>query len=176
MIDLLIKIDRFLIMVLKLMVGLLMAWTLCILFAAAVFRYFLNSPIFWADEAATYSLVGIAFLGAYLVLRHGKMVKVTFIVDLFPKPIVKAISLIANLLTIVFIALIGYQGLLMTQQRVIIIQTTVALRMPMVIFYALIPIMSALIIFGLIIELLIKIFPEKFKALDIASQRGGTII
>ena len=173
MLNVFVLVDRFLMKVLKVVICILMFGVMCILFLAVVFRYFLNSPLFWADELTTYSLVFITFLGAYLVLRNGKMVKVTFIVDLFPKPVVRIVSIIANLFTMGLIALIGHQGMLMTQQRAILIQKTVALRIPMVTFYYLIPVMSVLMIFGLILEILAQIFPGKFHMFDSSSQRSS---
>ena len=163
--------DRVIMTILKIIIGLLMAGVMSVLFFSVVFRYFLNRPIFWADEVATYSLVLITFLGGYLVLRHGKMVRITFIIDLFPKSVFKIITIVANVVTMVFIALFGYQGMLMTKQRVILIQTTVALRIPMVIFYRLIPIMAVLMIYGLIIETLALFFPDELRLAGSSSQK-----
>ena len=170
MLNLLIKIDSILVWILKRIVGIIIFWILCLLFAAVVFRYFLNRPIIWADEAATYSLVCLIFSAVYLVLRSGKMIKITFVIDLFPKRIFKIILIITNVLMIGLMGLFAYQGILLTQQRVILIQKTVALQIPVVIFYRIIPAMAFLLIYGAIMEILSLLFPDKFKLKNIFSQ------
>jgi TRAP-type C4-dicarboxylate transport system permease small subunit len=169
---LILKLDGILCLVLQAIVGILMFWVMGILFLSVIFRYFLNSPIFWADEMATYSLVCITFLGAYLALRRGKMVRVTFIIDLLPKSAVKIISVIANFFVIGLLALIGYQGTQMMQERIVRIQTTVALRIPVYIFYILIPAMAVLMIFGVIIEILTLFVPKTARMPEQIQQRG----
>ena len=162
MIKLLLTIDSILVKILKAIVGSLMFLIMCTLFAAVIFRYFLNRPIFWADEAATYGQVCLTFFGAYLVLRAGKMVRVTFIVDLFPKFVTKILSIAANIITIGLMFVFAHQGLFLTQQRIIRIQTTVALQIPVVIFYSMIPLMAILLIYGLILDILTILIPDKF--------------
>jgi len=171
MLNLLVKIDSILVWILKRVVGVLIFWILCLLFAAVIFRYFLNRPIFWADEATTYSLVCLIFSAVYLVLRSGKMIKITFIIDLFPKRVVKIVQLITHVLIICLMALFGYEGIQLTYQRVIVIQKTVALAIPMVIFYRMIPVMAGLLIYGSIMEILSLLFPDKFKLKKIFEQQ-----
>jgi TRAP-type C4-dicarboxylate transport system permease small subunit len=166
------KIDSILNVVLGAAIGLLMFCVMGILFIAVIFRYFLNNPIFWADEMATYLLVGITFLGGYLALRQGKMVRVTFFVDILPVIGKKIVSTISCLIIIGFLALIMYQGNQILHERIVQVQKTVALRMPIYIFYILIPIMAALLIFGMIIEILKLYMPEKYKVLNTVQQRS----
>jgi len=170
MLNLLIKIDSILVWILKRIVGILGFWILCLLFAAVIFRYFLNRPIFWADEAATYSLVCLIFSAVYLVLRSGKMIKITFVIDLLPKSAVKIVLIITNVLIIGLMGLFGYEGMMLTYQRVILIQKTVALGIPMVVFYRMIPVMAVLLIYGSIMEILSLLFPDKFKLEKIFPQ------
>ena len=171
MLKLLSKIDNFITLVLKIAIGVLMVFVMTVLFAAVIFRYFLNSPIFWADEVSTYSLVFITFLGAYLVLRYGKMIRITLILDALPKPVSRIITIMTNIATMGFMVLVGNQGVLILGQRVIQIQNTVALRIPMITFYRMIPVMVVLMLFGLIIDTLGLIFPGHFEVKK--SFQGG---
>ena len=167
------KIDSVLCAVLKAIVCTLMILVMCILFASVIFRYFLNNPINWADEMVTYMLVAITFLGAYLVLRQNKMVKVTFVIDLFPKKVVKIVSVFTNLIITALLGLIYYQGTQMLQERIVKIQRTVALQIPMSIPYSLIPVMAVLLIFGMIIETIKLIAPEKVALYENAKLEGS---
>lgn len=58
------------------------------------FRYVLNSALPWPDEAARFLMLWLTGLMAPIALREGGMVAITGIVERFPKPVFKIVSLI----------------------------------------------------------------------------------
>ncbi|MFR6334249.1 MAG: TRAP transporter small permease [Eisenbergiella sp.] len=53
----------------------------CLIFVSMVMRYFLNRPLSWSDEMATFMLVYVTFLGTYVASNTGHLAKVEL---LFP--------------------------------------------------------------------------------------------
>ncbi|HHX36360.1 MAG TPA: TRAP transporter small permease subunit, partial [Clostridiaceae bacterium] len=49
-----------------------------------IWRYFLNSPLVWAEEFARYCLVWISFLGSAVALKEGKLAAVDIFVKKTP--------------------------------------------------------------------------------------------
>ncbi|MCL4369972.1 MAG: TRAP transporter small permease [Chloroflexi bacterium] len=53
-------------------------------FAGVVFRYVLQSSLFWADEFLRYWDIWLIFLGAALATRHGSLITVDIFTGLLP--------------------------------------------------------------------------------------------
>ena len=160
------KIDNIIFNTIRIVVAAMLFVVMCVLFAAVVFRYFINRPLNWADEMCTYLLVSITFLGAYLAQRKGGLARVTFFIDKLPPKARLVIDLIGKILVAALLVLITYQGILMLQQPTVRIQRTVALQWPIMIFYAQIPLMSILMLFGIFIDIAALIAPDKVIPLD----------
>ena len=47
-------------------------------------RYFLDAPIAWAEEVMLFLQVGVVFLGAVVVAREGRHIRMDVVVDLLP--------------------------------------------------------------------------------------------
>src|SRR5450631_648948 len=65
--------------------GLVLAVDVAVVFASVIFRYFLHSPIFWAEEIARALMVMQVFFGAATVLGRGRHVGIDSFRALFPK-------------------------------------------------------------------------------------------
>lgn len=149
----LIQIDEFIARVVRVIIGLLLFAIMTLLFIAVIARYFLNSPIIWIDELVTYFLVGMTFLGGYVALRSEKLVRVTFALSLLPDKARRVVEIFSQICISVFLCVIGYYSILMLSSPVALSQKTVALRMPMIIFYTLVPIMVALMLMRMVINI-----------------------
>src|SRR5690625_1470055 len=61
----------------------MMAAITCILFTSVLFRYFLNAPLYWANEASIFMMAWITFLGGSLGLKYHSQAAISFIIDRF---------------------------------------------------------------------------------------------
>lgn len=87
----------------------IMVLMIVIVFFATIGRYSKLYAIDWSDEFARYSMVAIVYLGLMLASRNGSHFVVEVVPMIFPKNVVKAISLvIAGLVDAFAIFLIRY--------------------------------------------------------------------
>lgn len=94
------------------------------------FRYVLNNSLSWTEEVARYLMVWFAYIGMALAFRDESHVNVNAIVDLFPlsvRYLIKAISY-----TIVFIFLIALFFQSLNVFRIVKIQTSPSVQIPMI--------------------------------------------
>lgn len=157
---LLIRIDAAVAAVIKVIISAALFAIMALLFVGVIARYFFNSPIIWVDESATYLLVCMTFLGGYIALRSDRLVRVTFVLSLLPKRAEKAVNVIAQLVICVFLIVLGYFSYKMLSTPVALSQKTVALRLPMIIFYVQIPIMVVLMLLRMVINIYHEFHPE----------------
>src|SRR5690625_1446595 len=61
----------------------MMAAITSILFTSVLFRYFLNAPLYWANEASIFMMAWITFLGGSLGLKYHSQATISFIIDRF---------------------------------------------------------------------------------------------
>jgi TRAP-type transport system small permease protein len=106
----------------------LMGFTTLITVTQVVTRYGFNHPLTWPEELSTLLLVWITFLGASLLLKHGKHIEIDFFYERFPKQARKVILAVNYLLMLLFmvVATYGAYKLQALQSR----HYTVALRIP----------------------------------------------
>lgn len=62
---------------------LLIAAMTVVLFISVIFRYFLNAPLFWANEASIFMMAWLTFIGGSLGLKYKSQASITFLVDRF---------------------------------------------------------------------------------------------
>lgn len=63
---------------------------------AVIFRYVLQSPLIWAGDASTLSLVWITFVGASVLLKEGGHVAITGLVKRLPRRGARAAALFTS--------------------------------------------------------------------------------
>lgn len=68
------------------------------------FRYVLQSPLTWTEEAARYSFIWIVLLGAAFAVRKKEHVKMDVLLNRFPRYLQRYINLVMN--SIIFVSLI----------------------------------------------------------------------
>lgn len=89
-------------------IGRLACWIAAVLIAvmtAAVlvgvfFRYVLNDSLNWTEEIAVMSAIWVAFLVAPWAYRNGGHVAIEMIVSAFPRPLLRIVRIIVNLLVL----------------------------------------------------------------------------
>ena len=81
-----------------------------ILFAQIFFHYFLNSSIVWSEEAATWSLVWLVFIGAAAIMRRWDHVQIPMLIRRLPLRFRPGVIIFAKLATFLAALLIAYYG------------------------------------------------------------------
>ena len=69
-------------------------------------RYILNDPTIWTEEATRVCLIYLTFMGAGLAILRGNEVRVTIITDRLPVKVQQVLSLVLNILSMVFLAVL----------------------------------------------------------------------
>ncbi|SNS48564.1 TRAP-type C4-dicarboxylate transport system, small permease component [Anaerovirgula multivorans] len=119
-----------------------------------IFRVFFNALV-WTEEAARYLLVWSSFLGATLAYKRKMHIAVTFGVDLLPKTLRKAVTLLSIFISLIFFGTCAYYGFQLIAMQSF--QLSPALRLPMKYIYLGIP-LSFIVMFihgiNLIVEMI----------------------
>jgi len=92
-------------------------WALgAIIFYQFFTRYALNDSAAWTEEIARYFLIATVFVGAAMCVRKNNHIQVDFFYHLLPRPLMRVMSTLVDLLRIAFFATcIGLTGLLMSK-------------------------------------------------------------
>ena len=82
----------------------------CLIFVSVVMRYFLNRPLSWSDEMATFMLVYVTFLGTYVASNTGHLAKVELFISLFKGPLHTAAKILSRIFSAGLVGWIGFYG------------------------------------------------------------------
>ena len=74
------------------------------------FRYVLNNALPWPDEAARFMMLWLTGLMAPVALRQGGMVAITGVLELFPVPAVRIISILLLCLSLLVLVIAAQLG------------------------------------------------------------------
>ena len=77
-----------------------------ILFAGVIWRYVLNSPLFWSDELAGLLFLWLVMLGAVIALRRGEHMRMTAVVSGLPPRAQRFLATLGALVVAIFVAVI----------------------------------------------------------------------
>jgi len=75
------------------------------------YRYVLQSPLTWTEEAARYSFIWIVLLGAAFAVRKKEHVAMEILFDRFPKSVQRYVMVIINgiiLLSLIYLLPVGW--------------------------------------------------------------------
>src|SRR5436309_8428292 len=78
------RINRVLSLLTRLLCAALTAGIFLVVFAQVVFRYVFNSSLFWAEEAAIYAMVCLAFLGSSVLLEDWSHIGINAVLRAVP--------------------------------------------------------------------------------------------
>lgn len=79
-----------------------------VLFMNVVYRYFLNDPIYWANEASIFMMAWLTFLGGSLGLKYKSQASITFLTSQFSETAKRITSIITHIIILLFIVYILY--------------------------------------------------------------------
>jgi TRAP-type C4-dicarboxylate transport system permease small subunit len=79
-------------------------WALALIIFLQFFtRYALNDSASWTEEIARYLLIGTVFIGAAICVRKNNHVQVDFFYRVLPKPLMRVMSTLVDLVRIAFL-------------------------------------------------------------------------
>lgn len=123
-----------------------------------ILRYFFHFSFNWGDEILRYMSIYMSFAAIAAGWRYGKHISITVITEhLVPEQHRKYFRLAADILSIVFMAILVYFGIILTGRIAASGQVSAALRLPMSFIYGAVPVASAISI----IQILLQIFRGK---------------
>ena len=114
------------------------------LFVNVVLRYGFNYTLAWSEEVVREVIIYTTFIGCSAAVKNRSMIKIDALVQLVPKLKVP-LTYFSNFGMMVFAGMMIYYGWLMAAMQVRTHQKTIILQIPLVILYAILPIMGALI-------------------------------
>lgn len=113
------------------LLGVLLTTASLVLFANVVARYVFNWGFTWAEELVRYEIIWMVFLGGSVAARQGLHIGVDLLVRFAPVPLRKPISILINLISMIFCGLIVYYGAALISQTRMFGQVSPALQVPM---------------------------------------------
>ena len=118
----------------------LFACMVILIFLQIVFRFFLNLPLRWTEEAARYVLVLLVYISACSGVKKEKHIRVEAIYDALPRKAQFVYWLFSNVIWFVFNAVMVWFGIDMVKQIYATHQVSPVLHMPMGVLYMVIPV------------------------------------
>lgn len=142
-------------------------WTLFIivmaallsLFANVVLRYGFNYTLAWSEELVRIVIIYSTFIGASVAVKQRAMIRIDAIVQIFPK-LKSGLTFYTNILMLIFSWLMVYYGYKMTHLQMLTNQKTIIMQIPLVIIYAIMPVMGVMV-FIRIIQVMIQDYRAK---------------
>lgn len=127
-------------------------WTLFIivmaallsLFANVVLRYGFNYTLAWSEELVRIVIIYSTFVGASVAVKQRAMIRIDAIVQIFPK-LKPGLTIITNLLMLIWAFMMVKYGYSMTHLQYLTHQKTIIMQIPLVIIYAIMPVMGVMV-------------------------------
>jgi TRAP-type C4-dicarboxylate transport system permease small subunit len=88
--------------------GVLLLVSALVICEAVALRYFIGAPTVWQTELSVYLLMFAAFVGGAYGLKHGDHVNVDLVIEKLPRKARVAVSIVAALLGLTFVAVVAY--------------------------------------------------------------------
>lgn len=110
------------------------------------FRYVINHPLAWGDEAARTFFVWVAFLGAYGAMRRRTHIKVDVLVEMLPQGIRVPVMGIGVLITSIFLGVVTFYSMRLVLHVINVQEVMPATGLPMAYAYLAIPLGSFLML------------------------------
>ncbi len=122
-----------------------------LVFIQVLFRYLLNRPLDWTEEAARYLMIWVGLLGAALCVQSRSHIGLSFIANALPARARAALVVAGDVA--VFLFLMGFLVAGIRLLETAMIQQTPALRISFVWVYAAAPVSTGLMLLFLLKDL-----------------------
>ena len=117
-----------------------------------VTRFVFGAPSTWSEVITRSAMIWSVFLGVAVAFRHGAMISVDVIQNALPPRLGLGIFLLANIGSLIFFAVLLWQGWLMTLR--VVPQRLAALEISIAWVYAALPVGSAFILMAVLAAML----------------------
>jgi len=107
----------------------------CVMGLQVFMRKVMNNSLSWPEEFCRYCYVWTCFLTVAYTVRHGNMLRVTVVADLFPKAARKIMYICINVLCLVVFCVFFVNAIGVVKTLTVIGQTSTAMRLPMYLVY-----------------------------------------
>ena len=115
------------------------------LFVNVVLRYGFNYTLAWSEELVREVIIYTTLIGCGAAVKNRSMIKIDAVVQFVPKLKV-FLTLLSNVVTIIFGVMMLYYGWKMAALQVATQQKTIIMQIPLVYLYAFLPIMGTTMI------------------------------
>jgi C4-dicarboxylate transporter DctQ subunit len=154
--------------VLGLSLGVLLA------FINVILRYAFDMSLTWAAELTNYLFIWAALFGAAYGFKQGAHISVSLIIERFPPAVTKGFLMFANLVSIIYLALISYFGYQLVLMLVDFGEMSIDLEIPLWIPHLVLPIAFALAAYRSA-EKLVEIYKTDSSDVKIFSEHEAVI-
>lgn len=113
-------------------------------FINVVLRYVFDMSLTWAGELTNYLFIWSALFGAAYGFKKGIHISVTILLNLFPPIVAKGFMILANIISVIYLAAISYFGYKLILMLIDFEEISVDLGVPMWIPHLVLPIAFAL--------------------------------
>ncbi len=113
------------------------------LFASVVLRYGFNYSLAWPDELVREVIIYTTFVGCSAAVKNRSMIKIDASVQLLPK-LKMPLTYFSNFVVMIFAGMMIYYGWLMVEMQHRTDQKTIIMEIPLVILYAILPLMGVM--------------------------------
>ena len=93
--------------------GILFGILVTLTFVNVLMRYIFRTPISWSEEMILILFAWSTYLGIVTCFRYDKHMRITFIYDLFPKPIQKFLDIATDIALLVLFGFLSYLSVTM---------------------------------------------------------------
>jgi TRAP-type C4-dicarboxylate transport system permease small subunit len=154
MIDVLLRVVRSLLALLRIVSGMLLVCSVMLNFANIVGRYFFHSSISWAEETMLFLMVGCVFLGSGPVAWSGRHIRMDVFVRLMPIKLRQSLDLLSELVFVVTSIILVIFAWPTIRQLEAFDQRSLAADIPLVIPQSMIPIGLSIMAFLVAVRLI----------------------
>ena len=154
--------------VLGLSLGVLLA------FINVILRYAFDMSLTWAAELTNYLFIWAALFGAAYGFKQGAHISVSLIIERFSPKVTKGFLMFANLVSIIYLALISYFGYQLVLMLVDFGEMSIDLEIPLWIPHLVLPIAFALAAYRSA-EKLVEIYKTDSSDVKIFSEHEAVI-
>jgi TRAP-type C4-dicarboxylate transport system permease small subunit len=115
------------------------------LFVNVVLRYGFNYSLAWSEELVREVIIYTTFIGCSAAVKNRSLIKIDASVQLIPKLKVP-LTYFSNFVTMIFAGMMIYYGWLMVLLQHRTQQKTIIMEIPLVILYAILPLMGIMML------------------------------
>ena len=143
-------------------------------FINVILRYAFDMSLTWAAELTNYLFIWAALFGAAYGFKQGAHISVSLIIEKFPPAVTKGFLMFANLVSIIYLALISYFGYQLVLMLVDFGEMSIDLEIPLWIPHLVLPIAFALAAYRSA-EKLVEIYQTDSKDIKLYNEHEAVI-